>query len=644
MALSSCSDLGYTYGESFCLKIRVYEEQDSFTANDNWIAGAFFLGIVAGAGLVLLLAKPFLNAWEKKKRQDEEKLLGTAVKLKATKEDLIKPGKGKEITNEPREKKTGFRASRFRRKMKGLSSGKNAEQDSINKGSIDPALTRGMVDVMQQTTSNSAEVEMADQDMAAIVAMESSMEEEKEVLMLRILAMLMKVKVEKREITKNFYMNFMRKTEEDLKDLNKMIDREKEEAEEKLRNDPKWSKEAQALETEMQKLQTDSNNRLTKLQRDFKDKMRLDLLRSSGMSEKEVNNLMGQLMNEMSAVEEKLGLEQARQRRALEQRLARRRQALEFQEAEDEEVQTSIEKRVEFFDDILSSNLRDISKLEGQRDEIKSAFASDLSEINKFYAKELDRLRLEKSDVLQNQRLSSFYNLTKNQEKEKAFLVQTADKATRIQDFVKLYHDLIMKHHMEQETLCNDLDQNEVQEMYKIKQGVAKEEAAAMDKAVEKQTEKLENVANLMASEADKIIRLHKAQMADYNVRRQRERQAKMVQLQEKLKQRLLAADEAEARDQKEQEVLKQEQMDTMARVLSTNMELDDDAKKRILREHEQNMQALSNQLLRSKLRQQKSLEIKLNQRKARLTELRIQQKALKESHQNEKKDLEKKL
>ena len=50
-----------------------------------------------------------------------------------------------------------------------------------------------------------------------------------------------------------------------------------------------------------------------------------------------------------------------------------------------------------------------------------------------------------------------------------------------------------------------------------------------------------------------------------------------MVQLQEKLKQRLVAADEAEARDQKEQEVLKQEQMATMARVLSTNMELDEE-------------------------------------------------------------------
>ena len=49
-----------------------------------------------------------------------------------------------------------------------------------------------------------------------------------------------------------------------------------------------------------------------------------------------------------------------------------------------------------------------------------------------------------------------------------------------------------------------------------VEKAIAKEEATAMDKAVERQAEKLESVANLMASEADKIIRLHKARMADY--------------------------------------------------------------------------------------------------------------------------------
>ncbi|GFS14922.1 craniofacial development protein 2-like [Elysia marginata] len=184
MSLSTCSALGYTYADSFCLKVHVYEEQDNFTADNNWIVGAFFLGIVLGAGLVLLLAKPFLNAWEKKKRQDEEKLLGTVVESKANKKKSIVSEKHKEVAPETKEQKGGFRASRFRRKMKRLGSGKNRGQDAISKADVDPSLARGMVDVMLQTTSNSTEVEMADQDMAAIVTMESSMEEEKEVVRL----------------------------------------------------------------------------------------------------------------------------------------------------------------------------------------------------------------------------------------------------------------------------------------------------------------------------------------------------------------------------------------------------------------------------------------------------------------------------
>ena len=36
--------------------------------------------------------------------------------------------------------------------------------------------------------------------------------------------------------------------------------------------------------------------------------------------------------------------------------------------------------------------------------------------------------------------------------------------------FLQIYHDLLVKHHMEQEVLNADLDQKEVQELHKLKQ------------------------------------------------------------------------------------------------------------------------------------------------------------------------------
>ena len=46
-------------------------------------------------------------------------------------------------------------------------------------------------------------------------------------LMLRTMALLLRKKMEKRIITKNFYVDFVKKSEEDMRDLNSMLNREK---------------------------------------------------------------------------------------------------------------------------------------------------------------------------------------------------------------------------------------------------------------------------------------------------------------------------------------------------------------------------------------------------------------------------------
>ena len=63
----TCSSLGVAWPEDFCLIVTVDKEQDEFDVDAGWIAGATFLGLFLGAGIVLLCAKPFLASWEKKK-------------------------------------------------------------------------------------------------------------------------------------------------------------------------------------------------------------------------------------------------------------------------------------------------------------------------------------------------------------------------------------------------------------------------------------------------------------------------------------------------------------------------------------------------------------------------------------------------
>lgn len=50
-------------------------------------------------------------------------------------------------------------------------------------------------------------------------------------MFLQILAIILRKKMEKRMISQSYYADYMRKTEEDLKDMTAMIDSEKEDAE-----------------------------------------------------------------------------------------------------------------------------------------------------------------------------------------------------------------------------------------------------------------------------------------------------------------------------------------------------------------------------------------------------------------------------
>ncbi|KAI8789815.1 cingulin [Biomphalaria glabrata] len=638
MALNTCKLLQLSYGESFCLPVEIEKEQDTFTIDAGWIAGAFFLGLIVGIAIVAILTKPFLNALKKKKHQDEEKLLGKtgSAEIIVAKDDNEKKRKG--ASKSTNDKKT-FKFLRFwRKKPKSVAGNKKEE---ITEDDVDPALLRGMVEVMQQTNSLNAEIEMAEQDMTTIISNERSIEEEKETIMLKTLDLLLKKKAEKRAASYNFYVNFMKKTDAEVKELTKIIQREKEEAEEKIRNDPKLSKDTQTQEDELQKMYTFYNNKQKKLQKENKNKIRQELLRSSGMPESEIDDIMEKLANNLAAVEQKIGLEQARQKRALDQRLAKRKRDLEFKALEDKELETDMDTRVQVLKKILTKSLKDDNRNENQIEDIVTEYSKELDAIHKEFTKEFQDRCDEKYELLRKNRLMLAYKLLKKQEKEKQSFLQSAEKSTNTAE-TKQYHELMIKHHMEQEELCEELDENEIKEIAKLKQSMIKEEARAMDRETEKLEEKLENLPRFVASDVDRILKLHREHMSDYKGRKQREKQAIMARLQEKLQQRISEANQAEAYDLKEQEMLKEEQMLTVSKVLAINMDLTEDAKNRILKEHEQNMQVLSNQLLTSKLRQQKSLEIKFNQRKVRLMNLKQKQEELTRSTKQDKKsDLE---
>lgn len=630
----NCTSLGFS-DKHFCVPITLQVEADEYTINKGWIAGAFFLGLLIGAGLTALCVRPFLASWEKKKRQDEEELLIEST----TTAEPVANGKVLKtidaIPADPSKQSKRKTSSRFKRRKKV----QDGDGEKGVKVEIDEALLRGMANVLSQTNGMSAEVEMADQDMAAIVAMERSQDQEKETIMLKVLEFLMRKKAAKRMVTENFCDNFIKKTEQDLKDLRHMIDREKEEEEEKLKNDPKLSKEPQQLETEMQILQTKYNHRQGKLQRDYREKIRLDLIRSSGMSEEEVEGVMEKLMAQMARVEEKLGQEQARQRRVLEERLAQRRQVMEYQEVVEAEQDAARDERVNMAKALFRERLDSGQLLERQNDELVGGYAQNLWQIGIDHKKDQQMQWSDLSEQLHQNRLMHTQKLLEKQAQERAMFLKRADAATSVEEIVKGYHDLVSGQHGEQEELSTQLDQQDVRELERLNKDIKTDKDKDSQAETERLMENLQAVTDVSQTEADKLLKAHKQRMAEYSARQQREKQAMLQRLQERLQQRLVMASESEARDAQQQAKLCEEQTQTIQKVLATNMDLTEEAKNKILKQHEQNMQALSNQLQRSKMRQQKSLEMKLNQRQARLVELKQKQEELKRS----KKDMNEK-
>ncbi|PVD30385.1 hypothetical protein C0Q70_09651 [Pomacea canaliculata] len=535
--------------------------------------------------------------------------------------------------------------SRFKRRRKV----QEEEEGGKVKVEMDESLCRGMVDVLLQTNIMAAKVEMGQQDMDAIVAMERSQDQEKETILLKVLGILLRIKAKKQVVSESFCENFIKKTEEDLHDLRHMIDREKEEEEEVLKNNPKFSKDLQALETALQMLQTKYNNKQGKLLRDYREKIHTDLQRSSGMSEEEVEDIMNKLMAQMGNLEEKIGQEQARQRRALEERLAKRCKVIDYQKVLQTEKEEVRNHRIVSMKDLLEKKVRSGQLQESRVAQIMQQYVSTLQQVQQEKAQDLQTRLLDTSEKLHQNRTDEMKSLMEKQAQERAQFLHKADAATSTAELVDGYHTLLSRQHKMQEELNMQLDQEDVHQMEKVTKEVQTSEDMTSTQEDEKVLEKLIASSDITETESAKLLAQHKQRMKEQQgVSPASSKQAAVAKLQEQLKQRLAQVSAAEVQDAVEQNQLYEEQKQTLQRVLASNMDLTDEAKEKILKQHHQNMQALSNQLQRSKMRHQKSLEIKLNQRRAHLADLKQQQDDLKrqkkEMNQKAKEKLEAEL
>ncbi|KAL5022379.1 hypothetical protein ScPMuIL_001534 [Solemya velum] len=600
-----------------CLPVHIEVERDSFTADTSWIVGAFFLGLFLGGGITVCCVPPLLRSWEKKKRQDEEELL---------KEEAGFGGVSKHTT----------RSGHITLALAGTESYTISEnRQDTSPPELNPVLTRGMADVLVKPTMGSSEAEMTDQDLQCVIEMEKDFDKDKDFMYQKILKMKLKKLKDKGRITNPYMDSIMQKVVSDMRDGRRVLEDDKKEAEDELRN--KHSKDTGTLETELENLESKNRIKLHNLRKEEQENMRQDLLKSSGLTEAEVDALMEKLMQELSEAERIAAIDQARQARNLEERLAKRRHIVELRNLQQQKQEEEIGVQSDGFQKPVNRLIENGQYSENQKKELLDTYDNDLQKIHNQHKKDFNRHQAELAQKLRTRRLKHMQELAEKQAKEKAQFMYTAEKGTDTADFIQGYHQLVQQQTLESEELQTDLDNAEVQDLDKLKMQYDAERARKIEERKNTLVETLESSAHLNVNEAQNILKLHKQEMAAFQMRRKEDQQRIEAKLREKWEQKSKQLKKDEENVMIEQMTLTEQQQTTVKKVLASNMDLTEEAKDKILKEHERNMNALNNQLQQSRLRQQKSLEHKLSQRRARIEELKQKHELLNRSKSDAK-------
>ncbi|KAL4231695.1 hypothetical protein ACF0H5_009272 [Mactra antiquata] len=620
-----------------CFDVSWTVEVEEFDINKGWVAGAFFIGLFVGAGLLALCIPTCLRDLEKKKRQDEEEniLVAEDVTAETWTSEKQRIDEEAPANNSTLRSKFAVATAFFKRKKK---TGDKQTEMKEKKGWVQPADTNtnttpastdtvGMVTILTKPNSGEADTDLTKQDLNDMDSLENDQKEAKNDLTLKMLKMKLRKMKGKGQISDPYLADFTQKIIDGRKSNNAIIDMERQEGEEEIKR--KCGKNKAQIDIEMDNLNIRLNAKKNQMDKDEIETIRGELLRTSGLSEAEIDDLVEKLKHELSEFERKQGLEQARQAQHLADRLEKRRNLLAFRQLQEQQDVEKTKQEVKSYDEPLQKLVEDGKLSDKQKKEILDQHDRNLQNLQKQH--DLDKMRLQQqlAEKMQERRDQRMKKLNDKHMKEKASYLQKAEKGTNTAEFSAQYQGLLQQQQKEIEDTQTDIDQTEIQELEKLSQNLATQKDENIQETSNKMIQTVKEMGQLPDSDVKRIIKLHNLRMDAFENQRKDERQRMMNELMQKREERLKKQEENKKQDEAEREAILEQQDITVQRVLNSNLDLSEDAKNKILKEHERNMVSLNNQLSRSKAKQQLSLENKLSERKARLAAIKAQQTAL---------------
>ncbi|KAJ8025948.1 Ellis-van Creveld syndrome protein [Holothuria leucospilota] len=484
------------------------------------------------------------------------------------------------------------------------------------------------------------------QDIRDSWTLQSDIHKEKTSAFFVLLQVMLGKFVASERITETYAKEFVEQYQEKMKECEGEILSDLKKVEQDLKEN---SRDSLEVEEELELKRPEFSRRLAAVVDSLSAEMRDDLQKNSGLSTDEVEALSEKLSKHMTTAEKLIGEDVEDQSVVLQDRLSKRQAlAQQYSDMTARESQGTQTRIVEM-KNILSDAVDDQKMTQSQVESILKDYEENLAAVEENYRSELQRQSAELQQKLKHHREAAMAKLQDKHSKEQEKLQQAVTTVVNPSDIVQAHHDLQQQHRSEYNDLVDELDYTEAEALSVARKKLSETQKEEADQVAEKMVAMLAEETRLSEKEAQKMMKKHQANCQAFEEQLMKEKQEQSEMLQKKIQERKAAWEKEKEKNKVEQQQLTVEQEKTVTKVLDSQTGLEEEARKRILQQHEQNTAALNNHLNLTRMRQQKLIEAKLAKRKARMEALKEQQKtevnnaeneeeaeALKEQHEEE--------
>ncbi|KAK3705685.1 hypothetical protein QZH41_009524, partial [Actinostola sp. cb2023] len=364
--------------------------------------------------------------------------------------------------------------------------------------------------------------------------------------------------------------------------------------------------------------------RLNQLQEEFGR----DLTKESELTEEEAEQILSKLMTNFTAAERRRAEEVTRQSMILHERLAKRQYMAQKKAAEKQEETEEYQERKQQPNSVIAVLKKRGKLMEDQSEKILEEYQQDLKVIEEKQQQAVLKheaelaARLKKKREQKTKRLLSELEGQKEEFDSKANLM-IAEGSMTAEDYLEAYHQLKVEQQAALEEDEETSDNYEAQEFQDLSQQLNERWKRSVSKREDELFIEIRKQAHLSEKESERLMKKHQEQLDEYSNKQQRERKRQQAAIKDKLKERKNRWEREAEQRVIEQDQMMTEQEQTLKQVLNAQIGLNEQLRKQVMLEHEQNLMALNNHLQISRIRQQKKVEQRLAQRRARLAELR---------------------